>query len=339
MIYARHPVSLSLCAAVLLAVSTFWLAAPRHALAISGDDLALDYLIQKVCVDPAGRVLLVDPYICPAGDRLRSLEPGEALPYHRYDQPLSSDANDLQRRDAYPVRTADGREIVIVTFDHAPFEQFKPAVDGYSIYVARDGWASSAGTRDGRDGGTTFFGVGCKPYGGWVFFPVPALSGNLIEPGEARVPIRGVNWERNGESWPGSCPSRYRTNSLTSWGPMPAFQFGGTGGTPIKTIDAIRSIHGFVDRPQFLAQGHLEVFYFTRLYGATRWESWAPEQRYESDPGLRQRAEMASERCDGLVEDIYRGVRFVRIACRDWTHVVVPLQPEAPPPWPVPALN
>ena len=304
------------------------------ALASSGDSEARDFLIQKVCVDQSGNVLPLDPYACPAGDTLRSLEPGEALPYHRYDQPLPDDPADRQRHDSYPVRTSDGQEIVVNPFKYPPFGQYDPKRDGYSITLVRDGWASSGGTRT-QLRGTTFFGAGCRPYGGWVYFPVSALDGHLIRPGEVQVPIKGDHWEANGEPWPGRCPSDYRTDTVTNWEPLPAFQFGGIGPTPIKTIDAIRSIHGFVDSPQFFAQGHLEVFYFTRLYGWTRWEVWVTRDRLQRDPGLIRRAVTASRRCIGPAETAYRGVVFERTACRDWTAVEVVPRPEVPPQRPV----
>jgi hypothetical protein len=326
-------------ALALLAGLALCLATSPSALTMSGDELALDYLIQKVCIDPAGRVLAVDPYSCPVGDTLRPLEPDEALPYHRFDQPAPGRPEGLQRRDSYPVRTAGGREIVVATFDHAPFGAFKPDRDGYSVYVVRDGWVSSEGTRAGGHDGTTFFGAGCKPYNGWVFFPVAALDARLISPGSAQMPIRGVHWEKNGEPFPGPCPTAYRTDVVTSWQPLPAFQFGGIGGNPVKTLPAVLSVHGFTRKPGFLARGHLEVFFFTRLYGPTRWESWAPAQRYELDPGLHRRAALAGERCVGPAQNTYRGVLFYRIACRDWTDVVVPPRPEAPPFWPVPELG
>jgi hypothetical protein len=81
------------------------------------------------------------------------------------------------------------------------------------------------------------------------------------------------------------------------------------------------------------------VFYFTRLYGFTRWETWATRERYDGDPALRRLAELAGRRCRGPVENLYKGIIFQRIDCRDWTAVVVPAKPEAAPFWPVPYLN
>jgi hypothetical protein len=333
------PILVPLRIAWLVAVVALGFVAYRQARAEPDDDLALDYLVQKVCRDPSGRVLSVDPYNCPGSSTLRSLEPGEALPYHRYDQSLPGFPESRQRRDSYPVRSADAQKIVINTFDYAPFGQFEPERDGYDITMVRDGWASIGGTRTGREGATTFFSAGCKPYNGWVLFPVSALAGRLIEPGEARMPIRGVHWEQSAQPWPGLCPSVYQTRVLTSWEPLSGFAFGGVADTPTKTIDSIRSIHGFTDSRRFLEIGHLEIFYFTRLYGFTRWETWVAPQRYEADPSLRRRAGIASERCAGPARNFYRGISFTRIACRDWTSVVVPSKPEAAPFWPVPYIN
>jgi hypothetical protein len=78
---------------------------------------------------------------------------------------------------------------------------------------------------------------------------------------------------------------------------MPAFRFGGPDASSVKTIDAIRSIHGFKTSAKFANQGHMEVLYFTQLYGWTRWESWAPEERLRDDPALRDEVAVANQRC------------------------------------------
>jgi hypothetical protein len=107
----------------------------------------------------------------------------------------------------------------------------------------------------------------------------------------------------------------------------------------VKTIDAIRTIHGFIDSPKFRNSGHVEVFYFTKLYGFTRWESWAPEERYKASENLSQQSETASARCSGPVVNTYRDQTFERIACREWTVIDIPAKPEQPPAWPVPGAT
>lgn len=318
-------------------IVALWLLSKGSALAAKQDDEALDFLIQKVCVDKSGQVLPVDPYLCPPSDTLRSLRPGEPLPYHRHDQPEAKNIASLQRRDSYPFLTRDG-EVVVNLFDYAPFGQFDAGRDGYDITVVRDGWASISAT-SAKAGPTTFFGSGCRPYDGWVLFPTSAFGEQSFQPGEAAVPIKGVHWAALGQQWPGSCPTAYETNSLTSWEALPKFPFGGVGDIPLKRLDAIRSIHGFVNSPQFMTHGHLEVFYFTRLYGFTRWESWTPRKRFDATPNLEARIDVASARCGGPVENIYKGITFERIACREWTAIDVPSRAEPPPDWPVPGAR
>jgi hypothetical protein len=303
----------------------------------TANDQALDFLVQKVCVGANGTVQLIDPYYCPQGDSLLSLDVGEALPYHRFDQPSSEPPEARQRLDSIPVRARDGQIVVVNTLDHAPFDTFKPDRDGYDLYMVREGWASIGGTRNFRSGAGTWFGLGCKPYNGWVLFPLAALEGGgLVSPGEAHVPLHGVWWERVGQPWPGDCPTEYRNSPLTTWEPMRAFHFGGPDQATQKTIDAIRSIHGYMDDRKKWLTGHLEVFYFTRLYGRTRWESWAYKERFDADPSLQRKYSVASQRCSGPGENSYRGLTFVRIGCRDWTSVEVLKSPERPPAWPMP---
>jgi hypothetical protein len=298
-------------------------------------DAAGDLLIQKVCVNAEGRVIPVDPYVCRDPNRLRPLRVGEALPYYKHDQPLPGHPEGLQRKDSYPMLDPHGRLLVITPFDHEPFDRFKASGDGYGVYAVRDGWASTAGTRDGGGFSSTFFGVGCRAWGGWVFFPAT----DPIVAGSADLPIEGRHWQQNGEAWPGRCdPSRLRP-SATSWEWLSGFAFGGINGSPVKRLDALRSIHGTPARPVFLARGHLEVFYFTKLYGLTRWETWRPSQQIAQNEERGRQADRARQVCGGPYEMTYRGVLLVMSACRDWSAVTIAAVPQPPPPWPIPDLN
>ncbi len=291
----------------------------------------IDLLIQKVCVDPRGRVLRVDPFFCRDPDRLRSLRVGEALPYHKHDQPLPGHPEGVQQKDSYPMVDLQGRLLIVTPFGHEPFDRFEP-YDGYGLYRALDGWASTEGSRDAGGFSTTFFGAGCRPWGGWVFFPAT----NPVVAGSVNLPIAGRHWQQNGEAWPGWCDLWRLHPSSTSWGWLPHFPFGGVNGSPVKRLDALQSIHGTPERPAFLARGHLEVFYFTRLYGLTRWETWRPIQQIV-DWG--RQAEHVRTVCGGPHDMTYRGVALIMTACRDWSAVTIAATPRPPPPWPIPDLN
>jgi hypothetical protein len=46
----------------------------------------IDLLIQKVWINPGGRVLPADPFACRSSNYLRRLRIGQALPYPHHDQ-------------------------------------------------------------------------------------------------------------------------------------------------------------------------------------------------------------------------------------------------------------
>ena len=332
----------------------------------------LPYLVQEVCVGHAGAVLRIDPYFCPKSDTLRQLQIGEPLPYRKHNQvephnPASPQKgedrdSDFELHDSYPVRALNGKVLSIDPFGFQP-DRSNASLDGYDVYRIDDGWTSVEETRDNGGFGITWFGSNCKPYNGWVFFPVADLTPSGIEAGEVKKPISGVYWEKNGEHWPGncsstsqastaqstsgavhchpgaSCPSKNYEEPLTTWEFIPNYPFAGIGKNPVKRLDTIRSIHGFLDDPDFLAHGDLEVFYFTKLYGSTRWEDWMPLQEVEANPRYKRTAEQVSKYCHGTGDVEYRGVKYVVTFCRDWSAVSVLPKPELAIPWPVPDLN
>jgi hypothetical protein len=139
-------------------------------------------------------------------------------------------------------------------------------------------------------------------------------------------------WKRNGQSWPGVCNafSSFNRNTITSWEFKPLFAFGGINGAPIKYIDTIVSSHGYSNDPSFVTAGHIETFYFTKLYGVTRWEAWYPTQQ--------NRPPQAVVTCNGLITVVYQGIPMTRVDCRDWSATQV-IAPVVHPVWPVPDLN
>ncbi len=332
----------------------------------------LPYMVQEVCVDQTGTVQRIDPYFCPKEDTLRQLKIGEPLPYHKHNQvephdPVSRQSvedrdSDFEQHDSYPVRALSGTVLSIDPFDFEP-DRSSARLDGYDVYRIDDGWTSVEETRDSGGFGITWFGANCKTYNGWVFFPLADLTPSGIKAGEAHQPISGGYWEKDGEHWPGhcvstakgpatqtlsaeqlchagaSCPSKDFEEPLTSWEFLPNYPFAGIGSNPIKRLDAIRSIHGFIDSPGFMSRGDLEVFYFTKLYGSTRWEDWMPAEEVKADPRAQRLAEQASKYCHGTDDVEYHGVKFIVTYCRDWSAVTVSEKPELAAPWPVPDLN
>ena len=316
----------------------------------------LPYLVQEVCVDQTGAVLRIDPYFCPKGDTLRQLQIGEPLPYHKHNQvephnPVSPQSgidrdSDFEQHDSYPVRALNGNLLSIDPFGFEP-DRSNARLDGYDVYRIDDGWTSVEETRDSGGFSITWYGANCKTYNGWVFFPLADLTPSASRPARrtsrfpasigrrmanigraiAHQPLRPHLRNRlSGEQLchPGaSCPSKNYEEPLTSWEFLPKYPFAGIGSNPVKRLDAIRSIHGFIDSPGFVAHGDLEVFYFTKLYGSTRWEDWMPVQEVQANPQYQRIAEQASKYCHGTGDVEYHGVKFVVTYCRDWSAVTV----------------
>jgi hypothetical protein len=299
-----------------------------------------DWITKDVCADISNRPVAADPYYgCPAGTTQRDIAEGEELPYINHDQPgpNGDHPNGYQRRDAYPVTDLSGNPLVVNEYD---FDYFQPYFtfeagdgDGYDLYSIRNGWVSATQTRDGGGYSQTFYGSGCTPYNGWVFFPTSILS--TLSPdtsGSTTMAIMDDYWERNGQSWPGVCNvfSNFNRNTITSWEFKPQFAFGGINGAPIKYIDTIVSSHGYSNDPSFVTSGHIETFYFTKLYGVTRWEAWYPTQQNRPPQGVVT--------CNGSSTTVYQGIPMTRADCRDWSATQV-IALAVHPVWPVPDLN
>jgi len=299
----------------------------------------MDWLIQHVCVDAANRPIAVDPYNgCPADLRERRLGLEDPMPYLRHDQPgKNGHPNGFHRNDAHPMIDVHTRTTVAgndFDFDYIqPYGTMHPGDgDGFDLYRVTNGYATGGGTRDGGGYSSTFFGPDCRPFGGWIFFPVSFLGS--LRPGVAGrgvFPLRGVYWEQNGEPWPGSCtPGKgFARDTLTTWEFAPAHPFGGLNGAATKNIDAVVSTHGLPTRPGPRPHFHLERFYFTDLYGLTRWEAWSPSSDYPK----------ASENCGGDTRMTYEGVAFTLTGCRDWSVVQLINPPRPRWPWPYPEAN
>ena len=330
---------------------------------------ANSWIIPKVCSDSKNHVVAADPYGgCPGGTQMRPLAVGDPLPYRKLDQ------TGLQYKDIYPRVAADGTPLIVLSFHwvdpkNGGASTFKIWEDGYDAYAVRDGWASGSETRIGTgEYGTTFMGSGCKPYSGLIFMP-DRFAGPSAMTGSAKQPTATAAWEENGDDWPGACPSRYVTDQLTSWAHYPSLDFGGVGSVPRKSLEAVVTTMGLRQSPDpkimsaWMGYGHLEVFYFTKLYGLTRWEFWVPDSQFtnggrEPAAQTQQRAAGVSGRCLPLQTEAsasftpaggaspgtrftmkYQGTEFTMTDCRDWTNIVVQNPPIQPPAWPVSGLN
>ena len=242
----------------------------------------MTWLVKSVCTNSLDQPVAADPYGgCPFGDGIRKIRSGDPLPYHNVDQ------EGVQQRDAFPViYPINGKTSIIATFDYFPFNRFNlyNGTDGYDVFTVRKDWVSITNTSDGGGYGQTFYGNPCTIGGGWVLFPASNFLMPPDQAGHEAVQMRGVNWEQRDQNYPGDCPLSYAMPQ-TSWSYQSDFAFGGDNGSPKipKIMQTVISNHGFpsdpMKLPNFLLNGHLEVFYFTREYGITRWEVWTPIQQ------------------------------------------------------------
>jgi len=282
---------------------------------------AMNWLVKSVCVGSNNVPLSVDPYGgCPAQTTIRKIQVGEGLPYHNGGQPGAATQN-----DSFPIRDLAGQIFVLATHDFPPYNVFNlyNGTDGYDLYAVRGGNVTTLMTSDGGGYGQAIFGPGCTIGGGEVFFP----ASGFLAGGAMSAQKWFSYWEQSGYSFPGPCPSSYTTHT-PQWAFAPRFVFGVPGQSK-KTMDAMISYQGFQPNVTFKAgdNNHLEVFYFTKEYGITRWEVWRPTTQ---NPVIVKNC--------GAPTQTMNGVQFVVVDCADWSSVT-PASSAALPVWPLPNIN
>lgn len=279
---------------------------------------ATEWLTQSVCADASDHATSADPYYaCPAGAHLRKIKWGEAPTYHN--------ANKVGNlwSDSIILSDAKGRPLFVHITDWGPwFGQFANNVDGYDTYTLSGGYAAIDATKQGDNGGQTFFGGNCSRDLAWILFPMK----DFTNPGTSHTQIGSSLWEQSGDSFPGPCPTNYDA-LRTDWRLLKNFPFGAQGAK--KPMDAIIVYHDYrANVPNWLKVGHMEVFYYTQQYGLTRWEFWAPAQQ-----GTKPAAG-----CDVPPTANFNGTQFVISQCEDWSKTT-PARPTDDEAWPLPQAN
>ncbi len=268
-----------------------------------------DYLVQMVCVDQAGSAIFGDPALCP--DSRRKLLPGEALPYHKID------TGGYQISDSFPIVSSDGVSRAVQTyffthnlnrdplFPDQPF-QYQPE-GGYNIVGADGSWVFFRGTSDPMRHWSPWWGAGCQT-NGWRLFPD---TGAAFSYGNN---VHGLTFS---PSCPGAVPSN---NALLEWTLYAGFNFivSTTDASKNRVLDTLAGYH-FSRNPDG-SVGDLEISFFTREYGATRWEAWK-----RTAPDAATQAAM-NARCPGVVHQAtFHGATYYMYDCRNWTTIIPPL--------------
>ena len=265
-------------------------------------DRPTDYLIQMVCVDAADQAIFGDPVDCV--DSRRKLRIGEPLPYHKVD------VGRFQISDSYPIADANGLTLGVQSYfftdafddDPAFLNQVHhdPARGGYNIMGADEDFVFFRGTSDPGAYWQPWWTPDCKAQG-WLLYPNDRRA---FRRGDAPSPATFA---------PG-CVGRIRTNASTvEWMFIPQHPYVVDPETPSLTrrLDSIQVRH-------FSAgYGSMETNYFTKEYGATRWEAWRPGE------GLTP--EFLKTRCPASTYQArFHGKTFSMVDCRNWTTLVRP---------------
>jgi hypothetical protein len=305
---------------------------------VTADSATLrDFMIQNVCLDPAGAVVLgVSPIDAdPRCAGQRDLLPGERLPYHKHDHPGLADrtaaADGYQRHDSFPVETAGLGEVVEHSFDFGAgearrFGAFDEPSDGGDIAILSSGRVSIGATEDGGGGFVLWVGECDGP-----LRPEALTHSWLVAEYDASHPgpLQGETIARLGRVRPGehACPTRF-VGAYTDWMVRPVKYRGAPGqGEPV-TLTTLISEH--YNNPRGDRADQVERFYFTRELGGTRWESWVNRNGNAEHSGAAI-AEAAARfaaagRCSAA-EPPGGGVAYVLLDCREWTRTAPAADP------------
>ena len=273
----------------------------------------LDFLIQDVCLDRRGRVLVKDPAKCKKRRNIRSYE---KLPYQKIDMGPGFPKRKTigwQRSDSVPMRASNGKWYILKSFDFGgphfrgkSWGKFEDHQDGWDITELNGPYVSYIGTKDGTND-NAWSGANCKLDDGWVLFPKYMRKHEIAN---KTHDIYGVHVRKN-------CHAGMRNQAHAAWHWLPK-KISYSGGQKLETITTHHWSH-----PTSTASTSFEMNYYTREYGATRWEAWVKctDQRNCVAP-------KAANNCHGKRVATINGAKWKRTGCRDWTYIQLGWKPQ-----------
>ncbi len=291
-----------------------------------------DFMIQDVCLDPAGAVVVGRSPLDPGCAAKRDLQPGELLPYHKHDHPSPDQARGAplgyQRHDSFPVATAGLGTVVEHSFDFGAgdrrrFGAFDGDGDGGDIASLAPGAVSIGATEDA--GGFQLFVGECT---GAVDAAALAHAWIIAEFDAARpVPLEGETIARLNDLKAGrqdACPARFNA-AYTRWHVAPFLYRAAPGqGEPVTLTTLISEHYGGASPA---TADHVERFYFTRELGGTRWERWQNARgnnQYSAAAIAAYAAWFASTKRCSAAPPPGGGAVMLLIDCHEWTRIVPP---------------
>jgi hypothetical protein len=241
-----------------------------------------DYLVQDVCLDGTGKATQGDPATC---QNRRNIGVYERSPYLLTDWDNVANTS-YQAISSFPIIGEDGLTRVMVSKNFAgnfgpefTFSFMPTRGDGYDLVDINFKYAASfIRTFDGGcfdqlwAPALNLSGIQ-SPYvraGGWVLFPLVASPSSwpqtsAVSNNTAKIQLSSV--PGNPDCVSGSSVAR------TYWNAPANYQFESG-----KVLRAIKSAH-FAATNLSSTNNALELYYFTKEYGYTRWEAWVPRSR------------------------------------------------------------
>ncbi len=266
-----------------------------------------DFLVQDVCLDRSGNTITADPADSAKCPSRRDINPDEDLPYFKSDFGPNVSGPGWQRSDSIPMRDFENKDLILKTFDFGGprmvdnvWGDFKDFQDGWDLTELGGNFVSYIGTKDGNND-NHWAGACGKLDDGWVLFPTlmeKGRNGNLTHD------IYGVPVNENC-----AIQNANKAHAAWHWLPNPIRYSGG------RVLESI-STHHF-DSTSISSAKSFELNYYTREYGATRWESWekCPSGGQVCEPSVD------ANECSGDRVATISGARWVRKGCRDWTYI------------------
>jgi hypothetical protein len=187
------------------------------------------------------------------------------------------------------------------------FEDFQ---DGFDVTELNGAFTSYSATKDGNND-NYWSGSGCSLNDGWILFPWNIVRG---APGNTAheitlVPVREI------------CSETHRNHASAAWHWLSEK----VAYTSNKRLETITSHHW--SHPDSRDSTSFELNYYTKEYGATRWEAWVRCNGVE--PCV---APAAANVCNGSTTQVINGFSWKRNGCRDWT-VISPAEAAFPETW------
>ena len=279
-------------------------------------DQPSDYLVQEVCDDGNGGHTGQDPFLCP--NSARKLRVGETLPYHKWNAPFNtSDTAQHEISDSYQILDLFNHMRVIQT---EYFDYMNGSFDNPTYKASRttpNNVYGGAYDAIGGDGSyfnimiTTDTGGGWQPI--WSSSPPScSLNDSWILFSTSGDPTTFNNDVTENISINPQCdPDSGAAQSITHYSFYSGFTY-----TSGKSLDTIKTFHFGAN--SYNAPG-IEMFYFTKQYGKTRWEYWAAASSQYTGPN-----QFAMSSCptgaNGGVE-VFAQTTYYLQACQDWSNI------------------